>query len=134
MKFQPLRAAGIFFVGRLALAAVIMAILGLGWPFERGSILLVWALVANLIGAILFWAGARIAGRPHTVTSLLSAIWATWTFVCATNFLNKEFLADVTYAAPIIALLQFAFIFMMGWWSAPRIRASPAAQGTDTPA
>ena len=123
MKLSPTRAASIYFATFLAAAILVTALLGRRALLPVGSV-----LVAGLISATLFWAGARVAGRPHSIRSLISAILITWSFTYATNGLGNGFYADIG-----IMVIQFAFVFMVAWRFAPKIRSSAASAGDDAP-
>lgn len=129
MKFAPVPAAGIFSVAVMAPAIPFVAM------FDRRSPL-IGGLVMVLICAILFclfWAGARLSKRPHTVMSLVLAILVTWSFVFATNSLSKQFFATVAYAGWITELLQFAFVFLTAWQPTKKASATDAT-GNDSSA
>jgi hypothetical protein len=66
MRFSPTRAAGIYFVTFLAAGILVTALLG-----RRAFLLAGEILAAGLISAILVWAGARVAGRPYNIKSLI---------------------------------------------------------------
>ena len=130
MKFAPVRAAGIFSVAVLAPAIPFIAMFGRRAP---STVALVVALSCAIVFC-LFWAGARVAGRPHTPTSLVSVILVTWSFTFATNGLGKHLSASIPYADRIVELLQFMFVFMAAWQMAPKARTSAATDDGDVAA
>lgn len=125
MKFVPIRAAGIFTSALAAPAILAVAILLRSVPFA-----LALMLICPIVFCV-FWAGARFAGRPHTVKSITLAVLITWTFTSSTTGLSKQLFAGVAYADWIEVLLQFVFVFMVAWRFAPKVPASAEISGGD---
>jgi hypothetical protein len=119
MTFKPMRAACIFGASLLLPLAFFLVLIR---P-AAGIVGLMLGLVA--LSAALFWAGARIAGRAHTLKSLLRSILAIWVFSFSTAGLGRQFPGMVEDY--IVPLLQFAFVFAASWLMVPRVHAT--AQG-----
>lgn len=118
MKFAPVRAAGIF-----TLALTIPPILAVA-IFARSAPLALGIVLMCPIAFCVFWAGARVAGRPHTVKSIALAALITWSFTYSTNGLSKQLFSGISYADWIDVLLQFVFVFMVAWRFAPKVPTS----------
>jgi uncharacterized protein (DUF486 family) len=129
MKFAPVRAAAIFAVGAFAPAIPFVVMFARRAPTAALTLLLICAVVFCL-----FWAGARLGGRPHTVKSLVLAILVTWSFSFSTYGLSKQLFANVAYANRLVELLQFVLVFLMAWRSAPKVPTSAVADGGDAAA
>lgn len=118
MKFAPARAAGIFALALMAPPILAVAI------FARSAPLALSIVLICPIAFCVFWAGARVAGRQHTVKSIALAVLITWSFTYSTNGLSKQLFASVPYAGWIDVLLQFVFVFMVAWRFAPKVPTS----------
>jgi|SRR5580704_1824691 hypothetical protein len=121
MKFTPVQAACIFGAA-MALPTIPFVLLFAGRAPRAAAI----ALGALVVSAILFWMGARLAKRPHTVKSLILAILGTWSFSYATAGLAKDFFPAAT-DYHIVAVLEAAFVFLIAWRLAPKAPAEVQA-------
>lgn len=115
MNFSPFGAAVIYSVALLAPGIAIIPLLGKHAPTTT-----TWVLLEAPICAALFWTGARIAGRPHTVVSLVLAVLGTWSFILATNGLTKQFYPGHDYIDHAVSVVQLAFVFIVAWRYAPQ--------------
>jgi hypothetical protein len=125
VKFASVRAAGIFTLVQMGLPALVFSI------YLRSASLAFGAIILCPIVFGAFWAGVRITGRPHTIGSLASAIFGTWTFNLASYQLIKLLFDGVSYADWVAGLLQLGFVFLVGCRSSPKKLILPRANGGD---
>jgi len=128
MKIAPIPATGIFLVAMLVPTIPFIIIYGRRVPSATELIL---GMV--LLSAALFWAGARLARRPHTLKSLAFVILLTWSFNYAINGLQKDLLDVVAYADQFIEVISLAFVFLAAWRLAPKTHMSTSNDGNDAP-
>jgi len=116
MTFAPVQAASIFCAALFLPAVPFIYMRSSAQPWVVSLDVGASAIVC----AGLFWAGARLAARPHTLKSLALAVLITWIVSLSAGELGK--LHPSVYDPYTVTALKLVPVFLAGWQLAPKAR------------